>query len=109
MCVTDCRFLAHSCCFKCGLPGDMCVWYRDGLSCKWGEVVVPVCLLAWLREDAGLREVIRMEAGRGFQDVESYCKWLIGSRVVMGWKTTNAFGLFVAILERRKEEEERYY
>ena len=84
----------------------MCVWYKEKKKCEWGEVVLPVCLMGWYKERGGLREVIKRAAGRGFNDVESYCKWLVGSQTVMGKKTTNAFGLFVAILEKKRMEEE---
>jgi hypothetical protein len=68
--------------------------------------VVPVCLMSWWKGWAGLGMVIEEVAGRSFESLEGFCEWLVGRRVVLGKDCTNAFGLFVGILERRKEEED---
>jgi len=97
-----------SCCYNCGLPGDMCPWYRDEMKYMSVDLVIPTCLVAFLHQRSDLRSVIKSVSGRSFR-IESFCKWLVGKACVLGKNTTNAFALFEGILQKRKEEEENNY
>ena len=105
---TNIRFVKDSCCYNCGLPGDMCPWYKDEMKCKSMDIVIPTCLVAFLCQDSDLWNVIKSVSVRSFS-MESFCNWLIGKATVLGKNTINAFALFEGILKKRKEEEENSY
>ena len=79
----------------------MCESYSSAVRCNREDVILPTSLIAFLKVELGLREVIQEVAERNFDDVFDYCKWLTERRRVLGQNGSNAFAVFVAIVNQR--------
>lgn len=93
------EFERNSCCFKCGLPGDMCEDYRGLRRCSM-EIVVPMVLAGWLERSLGIRDEIEVFAGRKFGKVDDFCRWIQKKRRVLEMNGTNCFGVFEMIIDK---------
>jgi len=97
-------FIDNSCCFKCGLPGDMCDDYIDG-SCSSFNFVktsVLVGIQQWKRQKLeSPKKVADREfnlEGRGWREM---LKWLGRQCRSLGFNGTNLFAVFCVSLRRR--------
>ena len=96
-------FSKNSCCFKCGLPGDMCEDYVDG-TCSSFNFVKAFVLIGIHQGKRQVLESIKEVAerefvleGRGWREM---LKWLGGSRRSLGFNGTNLFAVFCVSLQR---------
>jgi len=99
------RFTKNTCCYTCGLPGDMCELYRERKGCGNADIMLAMCMVAFLDGDRVMSDLVRDVSGRGFR-VDTYVKWLVKYANVLGENGTNCFKLFIAILKKRKELDE---
>jgi len=97
-------FSKDSCCFKCGLPGDMCEDYIDERCESFNFVKAFVLIGIYQRKRevlASMKEVAEREfvlEGRGWREM---LKWLGGPRRSLGFNGTNLFAVFCVSLQRR--------
>jgi hypothetical protein len=93
-------YKASSCCYRCGLPGDLCYAYANRLKCEADDVILPSVLMSYLKKELGLLDVIKEFAHRGFEDVFEFSKWMMERRRWLGVNGTNAFGVFSIIMRQ---------
>jgi superfamily II DNA helicase RecQ len=98
-------YRSNTSCYKCGLPGDLCVSYGNKRKCLDEDVILPASVVGYMQQELGLREGIEELAERRFEDIEDYCKWLTGGRRVLDENGSNAFGVFSDIIRRRLNKE----
>ena len=100
------RWVAHSCCFSCGRPGDMCLEYSSQKRCGREDVILQLVLMAYMWRESEYVDVIEEFAGRKFENVRSFWRWLCQRRRVLGFNGTNCFGVFERIMEHHCEKVE---
>jgi hypothetical protein len=95
----------NSCCYGCGLPGDLCLEYKEGRSkeCKRGNLgLVAVSMGIWYRDERVLRSLEKI-SGREWGDDEGFirykkekelCKWLGRKARVMNENANNLFAVW---------------
>lgn len=99
------EFTKDSCCYSCGLPGDMCEEYQRG-NCK-SENFVKSLVLVGLR--MGYTEAMESLTYISEREFEMHGKgkkelltWLGKPRRTLGVNGTNLFAVFCEILRRKK-------
>ncbi len=96
------QFENNSCCFRCGLPCDMCEDYVSRRGCESGEFVVPIVLASYLKVELGFREDIERFAGRTFGRLQDFCGWIRRKRRVLKMNGMNCFGVFEMIVNKER-------
>ena len=96
-------FVDNSCCFKCGLPGDMCEDYVDG-SCSSFNFVKAFVLIGIHQGKLEVLDSIKKVAGREFNMKErgwsEILKWFGKPCRSLGFNGTNLFAVFCEYLRR---------
>ena len=96
---THMRYQQYSCCFKCGLPHELCGNVSGG-NCGRIDVIFPVVVMSWFYcKEVGLELILEGIAdGREFNDVQEYAKWIMKSETYFGRKGHNGFKVFEGIV-----------
>jgi len=96
-------FVDNSCCFKCGLPGDMCEDYVDG-SCSSFNFVKAFVLIGIHQGKLEVLDSIKEVGGREFnmkgRGWSEILKWFGKPCRSLGFNGTNLFGVFCGCLRR---------
>jgi len=94
-----------SCCYRCGLPGDLCLEYKEGRieECKGGNLgLAAVSMGVWYGDGRVLRSLEKI-SGREWGDEEGFirykeqkelCKWLGRKARVMNENANNLFAVW---------------
>jgi len=69
-------------------------------------VILPLVLMAYGCKNSGYVKVIEEFAGRKFVNDRGFWKWLCQKRRVLGYNSTNCFGLFERIFDYQMKENE---
>jgi superfamily II DNA helicase RecQ len=97
------RFVDNSCCYGCGLPGDMCEDYQDR-SCSRFNFVKAFVLLGVHQGKREVLESIKEVAGREFnledRGWSEMLRWLGRPCRSLGENGTNLFAVFCVSLQR---------
>jgi hypothetical protein len=97
-------FAKDSCCYNCGLPGDMCEDYVDG-SCSRFNFVKAYVLVGIQQGKSEVLESIKEIAGREFnmsgRGWSEMLRWFGRSCRSLGENGTNLFAVFCVSLQRR--------
>jgi len=96
------RFESYSCCFRCGLPQELCGNVERG-NCDRIDVIFPVVVMSWFcRRQVGLDLTLELLGdGRDFTNVEEYIQWVMKSEICFGRKGHNGFKVFEGIVRDR--------
>jgi superfamily II DNA helicase RecQ len=99
------EFTKDSCCYSCGLPGDMCEGYQAG-TCKSENFVSSLVLVGLSMGNREAVESLTYISERGFQmygrGMRELLTWLGKPRRTSGLNGTNLFAVFCEILRRKK-------
>jgi superfamily II DNA helicase RecQ len=93
--------IKDTCCYTCSLPGDSCDNYRERRKCTKVDVIIPTCVMGFLRRrELRLENMIERISGRKYERVEDFCGWLCEKGRYLDVNGTNAFGMFECIVSQ---------
>ena len=92
------KCMKDSCCFQCGLPGDMCEEY-ESRSCQGPNFVQSLVMIRLSWGCPKILKCIKGVAGREFElksqdGMQELKKWLGQKRQTLGQNGSNMFAVF---------------
>jgi len=82
-----------------------------GLPCSWLGVGLVLDgerqSMVYLRMELGYREVVEEVAGREFEDVVEFCRWMGEGTRILGQNGSNGFAVFEGVVRKKSLEDDR--
>ena len=100
------RYTAFTCCFRCGLPQDLCKNLNEDGQCTMKDIIYPLVMICWLRRDAlGCEMIINdIIEGRIFNKAKEFGGWMMEETIWLGHRATNGMRVLEAIIKWRGEK-----